>query len=94
LAGLLAGGHGAASHIADWAASQGWTRRQTATGPLKFVDDNGIVRVTIKKGSPRTPGSEHPHVELRNTAGQRIDPQGSPVNRNSPANHTPIVWDL
>jgi hypothetical protein len=91
---LMAGGRGVASQIAAWATAQGWTRRQTAAGPPKFVDDNGIVRVTIKRGSPRTPGSEHPHVELRNAAGQHIDPHGNPVNRNSPANHTPIIWDL
>ena len=49
--------------------------------------------MTLKQGSARTPGSEHPHVELRNADGVRIDPHGNPVNRKSPANHTPIDWD-
>lgn len=94
LAAMLAGGAGRASDIEKWALKQGWTRQQTDGGPPKFIDENGRVRVTIKKGSPRTPGSENPHVELRNAAGQRIDASGKPVTRNSPGNHTPIHWDL
>lgn len=50
--------------------------------------------MTIKQGSARTPGSENPHVELRNEQGQRIDSQGNPITRRSPGNHTPIEWDL
>jgi hypothetical protein len=57
------------------------------------VDDRGVVRMTLKRGSPRTPGSEHPHVELRNADGVRIDPFGNPVDRKSPANHTPNDGD-
>jgi len=37
---------------------------------------------------------EVPHVEIRNAAGQRIDPYGNTVTRRSPGNHTPIEWDL
>ena len=55
----------AAGTIDADAGSQGWSRRQTPNGPPKFVDAHGIVRVTIKKGSRRTAGSETPHVELR-----------------------------
>jgi hypothetical protein len=83
-----------ASDIAGWAERQGWTRAQTPTGPIKYVDENGITRVTIKQGSPRTPGSEQPHVELRDASGQRVDPSGNPVTRRSPENHTPIDWDF
>ncbi|EME22355.1 hypothetical protein [Rhodococcus triatomae] len=83
-----------ASELEDYAQSQGWTRTQTADGPAKYVDENGVVRVTIKRGSARAPGSGDPHVELRNADGQRVDPAGNPVSRKSPDNHTPIEWDL
>ena len=83
-----------ASEIAEWAKTQGWKARQTPNGPLKFIDENGVVRVTLKSGSSRAPGSNFPHVELRNTAGQRVDPSGNAVTRTSPGNHTPIQWDL
>jgi len=83
-----------ASELVQFAESQGWMLSQIPTGPRKYIDENGIVRVTIKRGSPRAPGSNFPHVELRNAHAQRIDPFGNPVTRKSPANHTPIVWDL
>ncbi|MGP3959114.1 PrsW family glutamic-type intramembrane protease [Nonomuraea sp. 3N208] len=83
-----------ASELEEFAKAQGWTRTQTPNGPPKYVDENGIVRLTIKQGSPRTPGSETPHVEVRNARGQRTDPFGNPVTRTSPDNHTPIEWDL
>lgn len=82
-----------ASELDIWAQAQGWTRSQTENGPLKFTDENGIVRLTLKKGSPRAPGSGHPHVEIRDHTGQRTDPFGNPVTRKSPNNHTPIDWD-
>lgn len=82
-----------ASELEDYALSQGWTKTQTPGGPAKYVDENGVVRMTIKEGSPRTPGSEHPHVEFRDPSGQRVDPFGNPVTRKSPENHTPIEWD-
>jgi hypothetical protein len=71
---LTRSGSGKASELVDFAKSQGWTRSQTATGPIKFIDDNGVTRLTIKSGSPRAPGSNFPHVEVRNAAGQRVDP--------------------
>lgn len=83
-----------AGELERWAQAQGWTRTQTPNGPPKYVDENGVVRLTIKQGSPRTPGSESPHVEVRNAKGQRTDPFGNPVTRTSPDNHTPIEWDL
>ena len=83
-----------ASDIARWAEGQGWKKTQTSTGPVKYVDSNGIPRVTIKQGSQRTPGSESPHVELRDSTGQRIDTSGNLVNRRSPGNHTLIDYDL
>lgn len=83
-----------ASELGDWAERQGWTRTQTENGPPKYLDQNGVRRVTVKRGTPRAPGSEHPHVELRDKDGQRIDPNGNPVNRRDPGNHTPIDWDL
>lgn len=82
-----------ASELEDYANSQGWTKTQTPGGPAKYVDENGTARMTIKEGSPRTPGSEGPHVELRDGTGQRVDPNGNPVTRRSEGNHTPIQWD-
>jgi hypothetical protein len=83
-----------APELVDSAESQGWTRVQSATGPIKYVDENGVTRLTIKSGSARAPGSNFPHVEIRNAAGQRVDRVGNPVTRTSPGNHTPIEWDL
>jgi hypothetical protein len=54
-----------ASDIVRWAESRGWKFGQTENGPIKYFDENGVPRVTIKRGSARTPGSENPHVELR-----------------------------
>jgi RHS repeat-associated protein len=93
LASMFAGGRQPTSvELEQWAARQGWTRTQTANGPAKFRDQNGVVRITIKRGSARTPGSEMPHVELRNAGGQRVGPTGQVVSRNSPENHTRIRW--
>ncbi|MGV9723217.1 WXG100-like domain-containing protein [Nocardia beijingensis] len=83
-----------ASELEDYAQSQGWVRSRTENGPIKYTDENGIVRITIKRGSGRTPGSESPHVEIRDATGQRTDPYGNPVTRKSPDNHTPIDMDL
>jgi RHS repeat-associated protein len=91
---ITSGGSAKASHLVDFAESQGWKRVQTEHGPLKYVDDNGVERMVVKKGSPRTPGSENPHVAIRDAAGQRVDPYGNPVTRRGPGNHTPIEWDL
>ncbi len=83
-----------ASQLKEFAESKGWKASQTENGPLKYIDENGIPRITIKKGSSRTPGSENPHVELKDSTGQRINPAGNPVPRKSPENHTPIDYDL
>ena len=91
---ITSGGRASASQLDQFGAAQGWTRSQTATGPIKYTDANGVVRITIKQGSPRAPGSATPHVEIRNAAGQRVDAYGNPVTRRSPGNHTPIDWDL
>lgn len=80
--------------MSGYAESQGWKTSQTASGPLKYTDENGIVRMTIKRGSMRTPGNEDPHVELRGPGGGRVDPYDNPVTRRSPDNHTPIEWDI
>lgn len=71
----------------------GFTATQNATGPLKMVDENGIARVTVKSGSTRTPGSEGPHVALRDSNGKRVSPGGEHVSQTDPRNHTPIVDD-
>ncbi len=94
LGDLFAGRTPKASELEDFAKSQGWTRSQTEGGPIKYTDENGVIRVTIKSGSSRAPGSGNPHVELRDGSGQRTDPEGNPVTRKSPGNHTPIDWDL
>ncbi len=83
-----------ASELKKFAEQQGFKPSQSANGPLKFVDKNGVNRITIKQGSSRAPGSSNPHVELRNASGQRVDPAGNPVTRKSPGNHTPIDFDL
>ena len=67
---------------------------QTDGGPLKYVDENGIPRVTIKQGSSRAPGSSDPHVEFKDATGQRTDAFGNPVTSESPDNHTPFDFDL
>jgi len=83
-----------ASDLDKHAEAQGWTKTQTPHGPPKYVDENGTVRMTIKEGSPRAPGSGGPHVEIRDENGQRTDPDGNPVTRKSPGNHTPVEWDF
>ncbi len=77
----------------DFGAAQGWTKKQTDNGPPTWVDENGVKRLTIKRGSSRTPGSELPHVEMRNAAGQRIDAYGNRTPQRDLRNHTPIEWD-
>lgn len=83
-----------ASAIKEKAESLGFKPVQTEGGPLKLVDENGVARVTIKGGSQRTPGSANPHVELKDSNGQRVNPAGESVTRKSPENHTPIVNNL
>ncbi|MGQ7816220.1 RHS repeat domain-containing protein [Metapseudomonas furukawaii] len=83
-----------ASELRDFAKNQGWKSDQTDGGPLKFIDENGIARLTIKKGSPRAPGSSMPHVEFKDPSGQRTGPLGNPVTRKSAENHTKIDFDL
>lgn len=82
-----------ASDLEKYAEAQGWTKTQTENGPPKYVDENGVARMTLKEGSPRAPGSGAPHVELKDENGQRVDPNGNPVTRKSPGNHTPIKWE-
>ncbi|MCP1444010.1 filamentous hemagglutinin [Pseudomonas sp. GGS8] len=83
-----------ASELKEYAEAQGWKPSQTDGGPLKYVDENGIPRVTIKQGSSRAPGSSDPHVEFKDATGQRTDAFGNPVTRKSPGNHTKIDFDL
>lgn len=82
-----------ASEIKAKAESVGFKPTQSGNGPLKMVDENGTARVTIKGGSDRAPGSQGPHVELKDSSGQRVNPAGEPVTRKSPENHTPIRDD-
>ncbi|PXY21180.1 WXG100 family type VII secretion target [Prauserella muralis] len=82
-----------ASDLEKYAEAQGWRKTQNPNGPPKYVDENGVPRMTLKSGSDRAPGSGHPHVELKDANGQRIDPEGNPVTRRSVGNHTPIEWD-
>jgi filamentous hemagglutinin len=83
-----------ASELKQYAEAQGWKPTQTDGGPLKYIDENGIARVTIKQGSSRAPGSSDPHVELKSAIGQRTDAFGNPVARKSLGNHMPIDYDL
>ena len=83
-----------ASELAAFAQRQGWTRVQSATGPMKFVDRNGVARLTLKRGSSRASGSGGPHAEFRNVDNVRIDAFGNPIRRKSKSNHRPIEFDL
>ena len=84
-----------ASELKSWAESQGWKATQTDNGPLIYIDSNEIKRLSIKKGSPRTPGSEHPHIEVRDASGKRFDPtNGNFATKNSAENHREIDYDL
>ena len=83
-----------ASDFQVWAESEGWHPTQTPNGPLKYIDKKQVARLTLKQGTPRAPGSNHPHVEVRNPKNIRINLQGKPVKRKSIANHTPIDWDI
>ncbi|WP_240529792.1 RHS repeat-associated core domain-containing protein [Streptomyces mangrovisoli] len=91
---LTKNGNAKASELDAFGTAMGWTRSQTESGPIKYHDGNGILRLTIKKGSQRANGSDLPHVEMRNANGERIDSFGNVVTRKSPGNHTPIDWDL
>lgn len=91
---LWADGTPKASSVEKWAGKQGFSKVAEDGKPVKFMDKNGVNRMTIKEGSARTPGSENPHVEARNGAGQRIDPtNGNPVPKRSPGNHRSINLD-
>ncbi|TDW84496.1 RHS repeat-associated protein [Kribbella pratensis] len=76
---LTMGGSAKASELVAFAQTQGWVLTQSKAGPMVFIDAAGVKRLTLKQGSPRTPGSELPHVEVRNASGQRVDPFGNPV---------------
>ena len=79
---VIIGNQPKASDFIIWAESQkGWQPTQTPNRPLKYVDQNRVTRLTLKQGSQRTPGSHHPHVELRNAKNQSIDPQANLVSR-------------
>ncbi|GAA0756088.1 hypothetical protein [Clostridium sartagoforme] len=82
------------SGLREHAKSEGWTRTKTPNGPEKWEDKNDIPRITLKKGTQRVPGSEMPHVEIKDSTGQRIDRFGNPVSKRSQGNHTPIQWDV
>ncbi len=94
LSQLVASGDARASQLVDYGVARGWTHTQSLNGPIRFVDQNGVVRLTIKSGSARAIGSNFPHVELRNADGIRVDGFGQPVSRREILNHAPIVWDL
>ena len=81
--------------LASFAEEQGWTRSQAAFGPVKYRDANGVLRLTLKRGSDRAAGSNFPHAEVRNAAGTRIDPKtGARVLRKDPVgNHRGITFD-
>ncbi|MEM7284295.1 MAG: hypothetical protein AAF438_22055, partial [Pseudomonadota bacterium] len=83
-----------ASELQKWAKKQGWKPTQNGTGPVKYIDQNSVTRLTIKRGSTRAPNSDYPHIELRDSAGNRIDPRtGNPTTRRSPNNLTKIEFD-
>jgi RHS repeat-associated protein len=76
----------------NWAENQGWQKGSNPSGPQTYYDENGVKRLQIKNGSSQTPGSEGPHVEVRNAQNQRIDPAtGDVVSRTSLGNHRPMI---
>ncbi|WP_431218257.1 T7SS effector LXG polymorphic toxin [Leifsonia xyli] len=83
------------SELRRFSEEQGWTLRQNPNGPPKYIDENGIPRVTIKSGSDRAEGSGFPHVEYKDASGQRFDPvTGNAVARKDPlGNHREIDID-
>jgi len=83
-----------ASALVAYATTRGWKLVRNPNGPMKYVDKNGVIRLTVKRGSSRAPGSSGPHVEIRNSSGQRVDPFGNPVTRKGEGNHSPIFYDL
>jgi hypothetical protein len=91
---LFSNGTPKASDIIKYAESKEWKPTKSGNGPVKYVDENGISRLTIKKGSSRAPGSNNPHIEIKDAGGQRVDIKGNPVSRKSQDNHTPIEWDI
>jgi RHS repeat-associated protein len=84
-----------ATELIKFAEQEGWIRKQNENGPIKFIDENGVARLTIKEGSTRAPGSSSPHVEVRDANGKRIDPTtGQNTTRKGGGNHTEIEYDL
>ena len=83
------------SELRRYAEEQGWTLKQNPNGPPKYVDENGIPRITIKSGSERAEGSGLPHVEYKGANGQRFDPAtGNAATRKDPlGNHRNIEID-
>ena len=66
---ITSSGRASASQLERFAASQGWVRSQTATGPIKFRDARGVVRVTIKRGTRELPAATHPMLRCGIPAG-------------------------
>ncbi|MCH2160087.1 MAG: RHS domain-containing protein [Oleiphilaceae bacterium] len=83
-----------ASDLVKYAEKQGWMRSQKPTGPIKYKDENGRARLTIKKGSGRAPGSNLPHAEFKNANGLRTNAAGKAINRRDPRNHIRIDYDI
>ncbi|KQR52386.1 hypothetical protein ASF88_12650 [Leifsonia sp. Leaf336] len=83
------------SELRRFALEQGWSLTQNPNGPAKYLDENGIPRITIKSGSERAEGSGFPHVEYKDANGERFDPAtGDPVKRKDPVgNHREIDID-
>ncbi|GGF99498.1 hypothetical protein GCM10007304_11710 [Rhodococcoides trifolii] len=73
-----------ASELENLARGEGWTRMQSPGDPIKFVDENGVVRVTIKRGSDRAPGSADPHVEIRDASVNEPTRSGIPSHAGAP----------
>lgn len=77
--------------------------------PKKFYDESGFCRVTLKKGTDRQPGAASasgiedlgratfapgPHAQYVQGNGRRVNQNGMPVKRTSPAAFPRIVWDF
>lgn len=53
LGGLVSNGDAGASELDAFGAAQGWVRSRSPLGPIRYIDENGVRRIEIKRGIPR-----------------------------------------
>jgi hypothetical protein len=82
------------SELEAWAREQGWTEKE-GTGPIVYVDQEGIRRLEIKQEPARHVtgiDSAYPRAMYRDEYGKyRNLYTGEPTTRRDPDNHRPIT---